>query len=181
VGSQQNLGNGVQGAFLSAAHEFLGLNLSLAPSPGSWDFFGSALLHKAPFRGDKLFPAGVSLTSGFTQAIRYVPPAAGAYALSAWQPSGAGKLVTSGGGAVNGLNLPFTASVSSAVHFTSQTSSPKLALSPLTGFFGGSVKPASHAAAPFTGILYQGTLTHSLGIGNFVADGKPGAVTLSGP
>lgn len=180
IGSQQELSHGVHGAFLAGNHEFLGFTLNPNQIAGFSDFTGTTVLHKSPSAADKLYPAGFPAISGFTQAIRYAPPAAGSFALSAWSPAGAGKLVTAGG-SLTALNLAFTASTAGTVHFTDPTLMPMVKLAPLTRSFTGSVKPVGHAVVPFSGILYQGTGTHSLGIGNYVADGKAGAVTLSGP
>jgi hypothetical protein len=163
--------------------EAVGVSLFYDPSPGSVDFSGSFTWQKLPISGDKLTPDGIQLTAGGLQAIRYTPPAAGQRVLASWQASnGAATLTATGTGfSFTPPTAHFTVSTANTLTFFSPPVPVTLVLNLKTGLFTGGFTPSGHAAVPFGGVLYQGTGMSSVGAGNFLADGQPGVITLTGP
>lgn len=183
-GTQLEVGGGVHGiAVIHGGLEVVAATLFYGPSSGSEDFYGSFAWQKLPVSGDKFEPTGIQLTFGGLQAIRYTPPAAGQRVLAAWQASNGAATLTATG---TGFNFTpptahFTVSTTNTAAFSSPPFPLTLFLNVKTGFFTGGFIPSSHSAVPFGGVLYQGTGMSSIGVGNFLTDGRPGAITLTGP
>jgi hypothetical protein len=116
------------------------------------------------------------------RTTRYITPTAGQRALMVWNPAGVGNADLTGGGfavlTTKALNISTANKVAVAVPLPENL---KLAITPSTGFFSGTVIPTgSNVAKPVYGVLHQGGAANGYGSGFFLNGILPGKIKLRG-